>query len=294
MKPVLLLALIILLNITVNAQKISLYFKSSNSYIPYVNVFDTSRNLAYASDSTGVLKLEVGSYNFCVTHVSFSNSYLHISRPRVDTSIYVRLIEKENPITGVVVQSKSKQKLGESYEFGTYSKKSNGSTVLAAHLKLGYYLSNYTPDQKKLLKGLKFRLENLKEINAYGDNLEVKIFKISNKLVDTIPLNKQPLYIKLNELAKKNIILISEKIDFPKEGIFISFELPQIIGLQKSLKIEFTGKWKEDDCHTYVMKNNRPSWNINTLKFSCGNNILTNKKFTLNLNALCQNYLEAK
>ena len=283
-KNSLFLILCIFTSISVHSQSIKLKFVNDSTAIPYVNISDSLKNVSVVSDKNGVIILQDENYHLSIHHVSYEDTLINLSINGNDTTIIIDLTKRIESLNELLIRSNKKKFSKQKYQFGYFKQRSNGTQVLYTKLKLGYYIKNPDSTQIHLLKSIKFKLLNSDGLNSLKAPLEIKILPVKNGLVGKKTLNFNPLLIALSELKRNNNIGINEYLTIPKEGVFISFELPQIFDDNKKYSIEFMGNWNAESCKLYILKNNGIAWDEHILTYRCHvDDIAFNGSFNLNL-----------
>ncbi len=253
------------------AQSVTIMFKDSESNpIPYLTVFDSSSKINLATNLLGLVKLKKSSYNISTSHISFFDTTFKIEESSKDTLLTILLKNRSKVLNEVSIVSKLRINKSKYFEIGNFKRKTLYIDELNSNLKLGYWITpNFSSIESHYFRSFKIKILNFKELKKENFIVELKLYKINNKIVDSIPLNNKPIYLHSNELRKNNEILINENIIIPKDGFFISIELPPLFGKKETLTIRFVTDYSSETCRMFIQRNNNKSWNKNILFQPC-------------------------
>ncbi len=246
----------------VSGQKIILKIANNNIPVQFATISDTKKGIVGFSNKDGIAILNAESYNLTVSHVSFKDFPLNISSTK-DTLINISLDYKVLSLENVAVIAKKIDK-SKIYSFGTYNKKTSSRFLLRQKIMLGIKFPNLSleGDSIKYLRSIKFKLDKSYYDICKECVLEFKIYELTenNTNISDNPLNTKPIYIKLNDLRKKNEVLINENIKLPNDGIFISLEFPETFDLNYDWTISFVGDPMSEIPLVFVTRNHNGKW----------------------------------
>lgn len=260
------------------SQIIKLKFVDDTNHVQYVQVYDSLKKHIYYADSLGILSLSVGDYVLTSSHVSYRGSRICLNNIYSDTTIIISLLKRNNLIPGVTVLSKRNHTQCKSlFEAGRLFRHSNTILNVSCKLKMGLLISDYTKNGS-ILKSIKFNLLNTKLNRRESFFIELKLYAVLDDLsLDTIPLNKIPIYLYSKTFKPINEIILNESIVLPDKGLFISFETPSFNSFDKKI-ISFPISSNANKCSIFIANNNITFWSPNILKESaCRINSLKGK-----------------
>lgn len=267
------------------SQTIILKFSDASRLIPFVNVYDSSKEINKASNESGILQLKSDNYNLKITHVSYNPYYLKISAPSKDTIINVLLQERNNTLGEVIVSIKKiKPKV---FEAGAYNQSNLTSVILNQDIKIGAYLNGFKDDKRHYIKTIKFKLKKDTRISKENYVMEIKLYEVQGQSISLNTINRKPIYVNSTSLTSNNEISLQEQVYLDYDGLFISFEIPYINSTNLP-RIAFSGNYVSDNCVTYTKRNNIP-WEENILNRGCGTSPLSEKHCKLNISVRYQN-----
>jgi hypothetical protein len=254
------------MSIRTHSQVITLKVTDDSIPISYVSLYDSVNRFYSSCDSLGCAKIKSGNYSLLLSHVSYSTRLINIKKVYGDTTICIALQKRSIELPEFAITGSRNYHLSkEIYETGNYYRKSGSSILLRLSIKMGIFIPPIDNGKENMVRSIKFKLKKSAKVLS-GHFAEVKLFGVENELVDTSPLNKLPIYIDNSVLRKKNEIAINEKIEIPKGGLFISFEISPIYDKQTSKTFQFAGGWlKDEDCSLFLMKNSSRLWDTKTI-----------------------------
>ena len=261
-----LLFLFLLFNGITQAQIVTIKVFDDTLLVPFVSMYEKNYNLYKSSDSMGCIKMKANNYDITLSHVSYKKVFLQISKSSFDTLVNIHLEKIISDLDDITILTKSNYELSDNeYTIGNYDKKTKMGIELRQSLKVGVRIAAIKNEKINILRNIKYKL---KKNNGFvnSDFAEVKLFQISDGHITQNTLNKKPIYIKCSDLKKKNTLAINERIVIPKEGFFISFEMPAIYDTDNARSIVFYGTWLDGGCELFIQKNNNSNWDERTLE----------------------------
>lgn len=266
------LVFLILLKINGYSQNITIKFQNSDgSNIPFVYIFDSTKNYKNVSNQTGMISVPNNDYCLETSHVSYLNSQINIKKSKNDTVIIIQLLRKIYEMEEILITNNFQKQKWKKREIGTFYKSGKSTSSISQNLKSGiaFRLSNLEFNVA-VLESIKFKSEiNKKVMISDAVVVEIKLYAIdSNSMVEKEPLNKLPIYLNVRDLKRKNEIRLDEKIIIPRNGLFISFEVP--FSKNETLPILiFSGTFQNNTCNYFVQNATKLYWPINILLERC-------------------------
>ena len=229
--------------------------------IPFVTAMDINKNLFIMSDSTGLIILEPGEYQFRFELIGMQKIDTLICGKK-DDIIKIVMENRATEIEGVSVIARKKEKL-KIRTAGEFKEKFGGELHSKTGVKLGYAVKNIPKNNSnKILRSIKFKLSKAKGLNETDFNIEFKIYPIlSNYKIDTIPLNRKPIIVPSGKLRNKSEIIIKDQeIEIPDNGIFVSLEVPDYKTKSKNKTIKFNTSVHDSGCNYYIKPASMKEW----------------------------------
>lgn len=275
------ICLIQLLGLFSKAQDATLKFQNEKGEgISFLYLFDSEKNLRAITNENGVIQISDGNYKFETSHVSYLNKTISISSSQKDTIIVIQLLDRVTKTEEVIVKTSLQNQKWRKNEIGTFHNSGKSSSGVYHNLKTGIVFAFTEKDfNTAILESIKFKTDINKKLKITDTLLiEIKLYGIYNGLVEANPLNKIPIYLNIKELRKKNEIKVNEKILIPKEGLFLSFEVPFSTNKTKPILV-FFGNFNNTECKFFVRNTKELNWPTNIITQGCKSHSASGNSF---------------
>ncbi len=255
----------------VGGQQINIHFKSASTgmQIPYVNLYANETKNVFTTDEKGEIRISDKRLSFLTSHVSYEDSSITLGEIHTDTTIIIYLSPLISILENVSVLTRDDLKVKRYREFGNASRKPGLITSLHPNLKLGFWFNPvFASNKKHLLRSIRLKLQNYKTLRKLDFLIEVKIFPVQDKLIDSIPCNKKQIILNSRELKNVTEIFVQERLGFGQDGLFFSLEIPAVLGNDEAT-IDFPTEYRSEECELFVMKNTSRNWEQSVLRKTC-------------------------
>lgn len=262
------------------AQKTTFHITNGEKSISYVTIIKDDKTILGYTDLNGNFSTIIhGSLSF--SHVSYKIFEIPLVKTSSDTIIEIVLINRVINLDPIIVRSNKKKK-SKFETIGYQALKYNSGLLFKEVLSqqkimLGIKMDPLPDQNERILRSIKFLLRNTESLRNKNFVMELKLFGITDDIIDSVTINRKPIYLNSSNLFSHNEVFLDENIKYPKNGFVITVMLPQISN--DNIELSFLGNFSAENPTEFVQNNYNDQWSFKNINELSSLKSTSNNKF---------------